>query len=120
NEQVVSQLNQIEAVLAKATPQTEAAGEVMVAQKGRVVQVDGAQQEQPEPTPVWAVGFGSQPARHPTPAAGTTRTPSQKSAQKPRQEPKQATNDAHEQVNASPEEEPSTSPWRRLLKWRRA
>jgi Tfp pilus assembly protein PilF len=108
NEQIGSQLNQIEAVLAKANPQTATTAEALVAQK-----VEVARSVQPEPTPIWAVGFQSQPAAEPTPATGIT--PTSASAQ----QPEQAIDDADEQQVEAPAET-ATSPWRRLLKWRRA
>jgi tetratricopeptide (TPR) repeat protein len=114
NEQMVSQLDEIEAVLAKAKPQPQnspqMSEEIIVAGK-----LQAEEQSQPESTPIWAVGFRSAPAAKPTPAAGMTGAAVEKSEQ----EPKETTDDSRDE-QIEDVKEPATSPWRRLLKWRRA
>jgi tetratricopeptide (TPR) repeat protein len=110
NEQIGSQLNQIEAVLAKANPQTATPEEALVVQK-----VEVARNVQPEPSPIWAVGFQSEAVAEPEPTPATGITPPAASAK----QPEQAIDDADEPQVEVPAET-ATSPWRRLLKWRRA
>jgi tetratricopeptide (TPR) repeat protein len=115
DQQVGAQLDEIEAVLAKTAPQPQnspqVSEEIIVAGN---VQADV--QRQPESTPIWAVGFQSEPAAEPTPAAELTDAAAETSDQ----EPKQTTDDDSRDEQIEAVEEPATSPWRRLLKWRRA
>jgi tetratricopeptide (TPR) repeat protein len=110
DQQIVAQLDEIEAVLAKASPQPKTSPQVSedIILAGKR-QVDD--KLQPESTPVWAVGFRSQPAHAPTPAAGIAGAATSKPEQTRLQEKETEAEDATE---------PAISPWRRLLKWRRA